>query len=109
MLSVLFRMCGESDDEFVKEEEVNEEEVKREDVNEDEIKIEIKEEGEKEGKRKIRVAVAGCVHGEIDKVITVFRRRKITVSIEGVSNNGTIREGWKWQVRSTALLWRLPS
>uniref|UniRef100_A0A8R1V5A3 Lariat debranching enzyme C-terminal domain-containing protein n=1 Tax=Pristionchus pacificus TaxID=54126 RepID=A0A8R1V5A3_PRIPA len=53
-------MCGESEDEFVKEEE-----VKREDVNEDEIKIEIKE---KEGKRKIRVAVAGCVHGEIDKV-----------------------------------------
>lgn len=60
MISVLFRMCGESEDEFVKEEE-----VKREDVNEDEIKIEIKE---KEGKRKIRVAVAGCVHGEIDKV-----------------------------------------
>ncbi|GMT28332.1 hypothetical protein PFISCL1PPCAC_19629, partial [Pristionchus fissidentatus] len=62
----LFRMCGEDSEK--EEEEVNEgeikEEIKKEEVNE---KMEMKEE-ERKGKRKIRVAVAGCVHGEIDKV-----------------------------------------
>ncbi|GMR53437.1 hypothetical protein PMAYCL1PPCAC_23632, partial [Pristionchus mayeri] len=73
---LLFRMCGESDDEIVNEEEEkvevkgegeNEEAVKR-DENEEKKEEAVKENEEKEGKRRIRVAVAGCVHGEIDKV-----------------------------------------